>query len=98
MKLQAHMPIVSIGPRDWRAAMIALASLFAASILLLALQTDSFLNNPLLEHLAPRWSALLPTSARDRVPLDIRSGSPAIAPPSLYSVAHPLPANVASSQ
>jgi hypothetical protein len=98
MKLQAHIPIVSIGARDWRAAMIALASLFAVSILLLALQTDGLLNNSLLEHLAPRSIAHFHTGAPDRVSLDIHLWSPAIDPTSRYSVAHPLPANVASSQ
>jgi hypothetical protein len=98
MKLQAHMPIVSIGARDWRAAMIALASLFAASILLLALQTDGLLNNPLLEHLAPRSIAHFHTGVPDRVSLDIHLWSPVIDPTRRFSVAHPLPANVASSQ
>ena len=98
MKLQAHMPIISIGARDWRTAMIALASLFAVSILLLALQTDGLLNNPLLEHLAPRSIVHFHTGVRDRVSLDIHSWSPAIDPARRYSVAHPLPANVASSQ
>jgi hypothetical protein len=98
MKLQAHMPIISIGPRDWHAAMIALASLFAASILLLALQTGGLLDNPLLERLAPRSIAHFHTGVPDRVSLDIHSWSPAIDPTSRYSVAHPLPANVAPSQ
>jgi len=92
------MPTISIGAREWRAAMIALASLFAVSILLLALQTDGLLNNSLLEHLAPRSIAHFHTGAPDRVSLDIHSWSPTIDPTSRYSVAHPLPANVASSQ
>ena len=36
MKLQAHMPTVTIGARDWRAAMIALVSLFTVSIIIVA--------------------------------------------------------------
>ena len=41
MKLQAHLPIVAIGERDWHAAMIALVSLFGATALLLGLLARS---------------------------------------------------------
>ena len=98
MKLQAHMPIVSIGPRDWRAAMIALASLFAVSILLLALQTDGLLNNPLLEHLRTPPATHPHAAVLNRVSLDVHSLFTPTDPARRFSVAHPLPANVASSQ
>ncbi len=51
MKLQAHLPAVSIGARDWRGAKIALVSLFGAAVLLLVLQSGVLLDNPLLEPL-----------------------------------------------
>ena len=51
MKLQAHLPTFGIGPRDWHAAMNALASLFGAAVLLLALQSGVLPNSPLLEGL-----------------------------------------------
>jgi len=98
MKLQAHMPIVSIGPRDWRAAMIALASLFAVSILLLALQTDGLLNNPLLEHLRTPPAIHPHAAVLNRVSLDVHSLFTPTDPARRFSVAHQLPENVASSQ
>jgi hypothetical protein len=101
MKLQAHLPTVSIGARDWRAAMIALVSLFGASMLLLALQSGVLLNNPLLERLGtspiihPHINVL---NVPHRVSLDLHLWAHPSSPWERFSVAHSLPANVASSQ
>ena len=91
MKLQAHMPTFSIGARDWHAAMITLASLFGAAVLLLALQSGVLPNSPLLE-------GLQKSAVRHRVSLDLPLSHPPIGPWERFSVAHPQPANVASSQ
>lgn len=91
MKLQAHLPTFGIGPRDWHAAMIALASLFGAAVLLLALQSGVLPNSPLLE-------GLQTPAVPHRVSLDLHLSHPPIRPWERFSVAHPLPANVASSQ
>ena len=91
MKLQAHMPTFGIGPRDWHAAMITLASLFGAAVLLLALQSGVLLNSPLLE-------GLQTSPIPHRVSLDLHLSNPPISPSERFSVAHPQPANVASSQ
>jgi len=98
MKLQAHLPTVGIGARDWRAATIALVSLFGAAMLLLALESGVLLNNPLFERL--RAAAIAPRDAGfpNRVSLDLHLLSNPINPTRPFSVAHPLPANVASSQ
>jgi hypothetical protein len=97
MKLQAHMPTVSIGARDWRAPMIALVSLLGVSLLILALRSGGFLNNPLFE----RFGAspfTHPLNVSRRVSLDLHSLDYPIAAWRPFSVAHPLPANVTSSQ
>lgn len=91
MKLQAHLPTFDIGPRDWHATMIALVSLFGAAVLLLALQASVLLNNPLLERLQT-------SPIQHRVSLDLHLSNPPISPSEQFSVAHPLPASVASSQ
>jgi hypothetical protein len=97
MKLQAHMPTVSIAARDWRAAMIALVSLFAASVLL-TLQSGILLNNSLLDRLRTPPIAHPHIGVAHRASLDLHLWSPVISPSRRFSVAHPLPAYVALSQ
>ena len=93
MKLQAHLP-VSIGPRDPHAAMIALISLFGAAVLMLAIESGSLLNSPLVE----RPQTLPTISVPTRISLDFHLWNRPISPWERFSVAHPLPANVALSQ
>src|ERR1700722_13441740 len=98
MKLQAHLPSVSVGARDWHAATIALAALLGVSILLLVLESGGLLNNLLFARFRP-WS--IRNSSVDtfnRVSLDIHSLGDHIDPMRKFSVAHELPENVASSQ
>ncbi len=98
MKLQAQMPTVSIGAREWRTAMIALVSLLGAVILVLALQSDLLLNNPLIERLRTPLIGHPHSGVSRRVSLDLHLLDPSIGGSQQYSVAHPLPANVAWSQ
>jgi hypothetical protein len=98
MKLQTHIPTISIGARDGRAAIVALASLIAASMVLIGLQTSGLLNNPMLERLTPWSIARLNPGLIDRVSLDPRLLSDANNPARRFSVAHPQPADVTSSQ
>jgi len=98
MKLQAHLPSVSIGARDWHAATFALAALVGAAILLLALQSGGLLNNLLFERLQPYSMRHSNVEVFHRVSLDIHSLSNPIEPTRRFSVAHQLPENVASSQ
>jgi len=98
MKLQAHLPTISIGAWDWHAAMIALASLFGAAMLLLALQWDMLLNNPLPDRMRTSPIAAPQISVPHRVPLGLHLSNHPISPWKRFSVAHPLPANVASAQ
>jgi len=93
MKLQAKLPD-SIGPRDWHAAIIALVSLFAAAVLLLALQSGVLLNSSLLER--AQTSPII--SVTPSVSLDLHLWNPPISPWKRFSVAHPLTANAALSQ
>ena len=98
MKLQAHLPTASIGARDWHVAMVALASLVGATVLLLAIQSGPLLNNPSFDRLL-RLPIIHPDiRAAHRVSLDLRLLSNPINPTTPFSVAHPLPADVASSQ
>jgi len=98
MKLQAHMPTVSIGSRDWRAAMIALVSLLGVSALILVLRSGALVNNPLFERLGASPFARPHISVPRRVSLDLHSWGHPIEAWRHFSVAHPLPANVTSSQ
>ncbi len=98
MKLQAHMPTVSIGAREWRAAMIALVSLLGVSLLILALRSGGLVNNPLFERLGASPLARPHISVVRRVSLDLHSIGHPIEAWRHFSVAHPLPANVTSSQ
>ena len=98
MKMQTHIPTIGIRASDGRAAIIALASLIVASMLLIGLQTSGLLDNPLLERLTP-WSITHSrTGALHRVSLDPRLLGDANNPARRYSVAHPQPADVTSSQ
>lgn len=98
MKLQAHMPTVSVGARDWRAAMIALVSLLGVSLLILAFRSGGLVNNPLFERLEASPLAHPHIGVPRRVSLDLHSIGHPIEMWRQYSVAHPLPANVTSSQ
>jgi hypothetical protein len=98
MKLQAHLPTVSGGARDWRAVTIALALLLAAAVLLLATESGALLNNPLLEHLRISSAGHHQVAGLNRVSLNIHPLNNPVDPTIRFSVAHPLPANVASSQ
>lgn len=98
MKLQAHLPTVSIGARDWHTATIALAALLGVSILLLVLESSGLLNNLLFERFGPLSIKQPRVDVFNRVSLDIHSSGDAIAPTRRFSVAHQLPENVASSQ
>jgi hypothetical protein len=98
MKLQAHMPSVSIGAREWRAVMIALVSLLGAVILLLALQSDLLLNNPLFERFRTPSMGRPQTGVSRRVSLDLHLLDYPIGALQKFSVAHSPPSNVAWSQ
>src|SRR5258708_16244582 len=98
MKLQAQMPTVSIGAREWRTAMIALVSLLGAVILVLALQSDLLLNNPLIERLRTPLIGHPHSGVSRRVSLDLHLLDPSIGGAQQYLVAHPLPTKVAWSQ
>jgi hypothetical protein len=98
MKLQAHMPTVSVGARDLRAAKIALVSLFVAAALVLTLQSGVLLDNPQPEPLRKSSVAPAQISVAHRVSLNLRWGSDPIDQWRRFSVAHPLPGDVASSQ
>jgi hypothetical protein len=98
MKLQAHMPTVTIGARDWRAAMIALASLFGLSIIIVALRSGVLVNNPFFERLGASPLTRPHISVARRVSLDLHLFDHSVEAWRQFSVAHPLPANVTSSQ
>jgi len=98
MKLQTNMPTIGVRARDWRAIMMALAALVAASMVLIGLQTVGLLNNPLLERGTPWSITQLHDGARQLVSLDPRPSADANNPARRFSVAHPQPANVTSSQ
>ncbi|HZC44913.1 MAG TPA: hypothetical protein VE243_00470 [Candidatus Acidoferrum sp.] len=98
MKLQAHLPTVTIGARDWRPPMFAWASLLVAAVLLLALHSGILLNKPLLEHQRRSSVAHPDISVTHRVTLDVRSWRESSGQSRQFSVAHALPQNVALSQ
>jgi hypothetical protein len=98
MKLQAHIPAISVGARDWRAVTIALVSLLGVSVLLLTLESGILLNNSLLARLRTASHAPHDAGIAHRVSLDLHFLSNPINPARRFSVAHQLPANVASSQ
>jgi hypothetical protein len=98
MKLQAHLPTVSIGARDWRAAMIASVSLFGAAVLVLALQSGILFDNRLFERLDMSPVTRPHIRVAHGVSLDLHLLSYPTNRWRRFSVAHPLPAGVASSQ
>ena len=98
MKLQAHIPTVGIGTRDWRAPMIVLSSLFGAAVLMLTLKSGVLLDNPVLERLWVPSAARPHISVAHRVSLDFHLESQRTYWTRRFSVAHALPDNVASSQ
>jgi hypothetical protein len=98
MKQQAHLPTVSISARDSRAAMIALVSLVGAAVVVLAIESGALLNNSLLDRLRTSPNAPLHVTIAHRVSLDLHLLSNPNNPTRRFSVAHPPPANVASSQ
>src|SRR5216684_3674516 len=98
MKLQAHMPTVSIGARDWRPAMIALVSLLGVSALILVLRSGALVNNAFFERLGTSTFAHPHISVPRRISLDLHSLDHPIEAWRHFSVAHPLPANVTSPQ
>ncbi len=73
MKLQAHMPTVSIGAREWRAAMIALVSLLGLSALILVLRSGALVNIPLFERLGTSTFAHPHINVPRRISLDLHS-------------------------
>lgn len=98
MKPQAHIRTVDIGARDWRPAMIVFASLFGAATLLLTLRSGALFDNPLFERLRMSSAAPLHISAAHRVSLDLHVFDLSTDQLRRFSVAHPLPADVAWSQ
>jgi hypothetical protein len=98
MKPQAHLPTVSIGARDWRVAMIALVSLVGASAFVLGIESGALLNNPLLDRLRTSSNAPLHATIAHHVSLDLHLLNNPNIPARRFSVAHPLPALVASPQ
>jgi hypothetical protein len=98
MKLQAHMPTVSVGARDWRAAMIALVSLFGVSFIIVALRAGALVNNPWFERPGASPLSRAQVSVARRVSLDLHLIDHPVEAWRQFSVAHPLPANVTSSQ
>ncbi len=98
MKIQAHLPTVSTGARNWRAATIGWVSLAAAAALMLALQSGALLNNPLLGRM--RTSSIIAAQISDphRVSVSLHERNHPIGRRNGFSVANPLPANFPSSQ
>src|SRR5260370_40862328 len=88
MKLQAQMPTVSIGAREWRTAMIALVSLLGAVILVLALQSDLLLNNPLIERLRTPLIGHPHSGVSRRVSLDLHLLDPSIGGAETHLITH----------
>src|SRR5260370_7062106 len=98
MKLQAQMPTVSIGAREWRTAMIALVSLLGAVILVLGLQSDLLLNNPLIERLRTPLSGHPHSGVSRRVSLVLHLLDPSVGRARQRCVGAPPPANGPSVQ
>jgi hypothetical protein len=98
MKIQAHMPIDSIGTPNRHASMIGMISLFAAAALLLGLNSGVLLSSPLLERMRTSPTIGSEISGPHRVSLNFHSWNHPIDQWKGFSVANPLPANFASSQ
>jgi hypothetical protein len=95
MTLKTHIPTKGSGARGWRATMLALAALVG---MLLALESGLLHNNPLFKRLVPRSIIRSREGVPDRVSLDLHLLSPSNDGARRFSVAHPLPENVTSSQ
>jgi hypothetical protein len=95
MELKTHIPTKGSGAWGWRATMIALAALIGT---LLAVESGLLHNNPLLKRLVPRSIIRSRDGVSGHVSLDLHLLSPSNDPAKRYSVAHPPPANVTSSQ
>jgi hypothetical protein len=95
MTPKTHIPTKGSVARGWGATMIALAALIG---ILLALESGLLHNNPLLKRLVPRSIIRSRDGVPDRVSLDLHLLSPSNNPARRFSVAHPPPANVTSSQ
>jgi hypothetical protein len=98
MKVQAHLPAVAIGARNRRGAKIALVSLGVAALLLGAWKASGSLDNPILDALSISPIERSQISGAHRVSLDVHWLSLPADQSRRFSVAHPLPAEVASSQ
>lgn len=98
MKSQAHMPTVAIGAPNRRGAKIVLISLGVAALLLGAWKASGSLDNPVLDALGMSSIENPQISGAHRVSLDVHWLSLASDQSRRFSVAHPLPAEVASSQ
>jgi len=101
MKQQAHLPAFSIGTPERRAT-IAGGIFVGALLLILAVQSGAFVNNPLLDRFGaspnPDHRLSPQISSRNRVSLNVHSPADAASPWSGFSVAHTPPPNVALSQ
>lgn len=95
MELKTHISTKGSGAWGWRATMLALAALVGT---VLALESGLLHNNPLFKRLVPKSIIRSRDGVPDRVSLDLHLLSPSNNPARRYSVAHPLPANVTSSQ
>jgi hypothetical protein len=98
MKSQAHLPAAAIGAWNRRGAKIALVSLGVAALLLGAWKASGSLDNPILN--AVRISSIEGPriSGAHRVSLDVHALNYPDDQSRRFSVAHPLPVEVASSQ
>src|SRR5260370_7884836 len=95
MTLKTHIPTKASGARGWPATMLALAALIR---ILLALESGLLHNNLLLKRLVPRSIIHSGDGVPDHVSLDLHLLSRLESQERRFSVAHPLPANVTSSQ
>lgn len=98
MRIQAHPPAVGIGAREWRATMIVLISLFAASALLLTLHSAGIVNSALFDRSGS--SSIIRSKINSAHPVTL-----GVLPLKLqsvhwraFSVAHAQPSRVAAMQ
>jgi hypothetical protein len=95
MELKTHIAAKGSGAQGWGATMLALGALVG---MLLALESGLLHNNPFFKRLVPSSVIRSRDGVPDRVSLDLHLLSPSNDPARRYSVAHPLLANVTSSQ
>ena len=98
MKSQAHLPIGSIGGSHWSTAKIVFASLVGAAALAGTVESRVLLNNPLLDSLRMSSVEDRQISGAHRVSLDAQIFRHSTEQLKRFSVAHKLPAEVATSQ